>query len=205
MPQQQVADKKVKPRFRISGDKVIMVEAGNMEVATNGVIQETTPQLRQCKRANIAAKTSLANTRLIRTGMNLTQNGNRSPKTRQQKEEPVEIETKYSESLDVLKQRYAEKVLSEKAKSAKPAMSSASLKQNLTAGIAVLVLALGGYLGYKLKQKDESSAIAQQPAVERADVTGDLGATMQDEDNADYTSGDNTAQTDATTGTKILL
>ena len=41
--QPAVTAKKIKPRFRISNGQLIMIEPGNMEVATNGIIKETAP------------------------------------------------------------------------------------------------------------------------------------------------------------------
>ncbi len=163
--QPAVAEKKVKPRFRISGDKIIMVEAGNMEVANNGVIKETSK--------TILSKEPVVAEKIVAAPDWQNAYTEWQPQTKPaKKEEPAEIETKYSESLDNLKKRYAEKVLNEKTEKPISSVSSASLKQNIMAAVALLVLAVGGYIGYTLKQKDNVKTNGQ-PTVERADIAGD--------------------------------
>ena len=181
---------KTKPRFRISGDKIIMVEAGNMEVANNGVIKETKQSLLP-KEPVVAEK--VATTQDWQEMY--TQWQPPQVQKKEIKKEPVEIETKYSESLDDLKKRYAEKVLNEK-KEKKPFLVSASfVKQNMLAGVAILVLAVGGYVGYTLKQKKSAGSTENKPVVERADIAGDNSFTTQ------QTADDNT-KANALTGNK---
>ncbi len=173
-----VSEKKTKPRFRISGDKIIMVEAGNMEVATNGIIKETT-QIRLPKEP-VAEKIAATP-----DWQDMYEQWQPEPqKMAIKKEEPVEVETKYSESLDDLKKRYAEKVLNEKSEKRTTSLSSASVKQNIMAAVALIVLVVGGYIGYTLKQKDAAKT-AGTPVVERADVSGDnvLSARQKDDNN----------------------
>ena len=163
-----VATKKTKPRFRISGDKIIMVEAGNMEVATNGSIQPATQSrfVKEPVEEKVAAQPHWQEI------YEEWQPQKKTPK----KDEPVEVETKYSESLDDLKKRYAEKVLNEK--NDKPsAFKSANLKQSITAAVALLVLTVGGYIGYTLKQKDKAKT--NVAVVEKADVAGDNTLSSQ--------------------------
>ncbi|MDQ2753486.1 MAG: DUF4339 domain-containing protein, partial [Bacteroidota bacterium] len=176
-----VAAKKTKPRFRISGDKIIMVEAGNMEVATNGSIQTAT-QSRFVK-APVEEKVAASP-----HWQEIYEEWQPQPhKTTARKEEPVEVETKYSESLDDLKKRYAEKVLNQKNE-APSSFKSVNLKQNIMAAAALLVLAVGGYIGYTLKQKDKAKTNASV-VVEKADITGDN--TLSSQQNADNNIGNN--------------
>ncbi len=175
------AAKKAKPRFRISGDKIIMVEAGNMEVATNGSIQPAT----QSRFVKEPVEEKVANQP---HWQEMYDEWSPQPqKKSSKKDEPVEVETKFSESLDDLKKRYAEKILHEK--NDKPsAFKSANLKQSITAAVALLVLAVGGYVGYTLKQKDGAKTNAAS-VVEKADVTGDNTLSSQSTD--DNNVGDN--------------
>ena len=183
--QTTVAVKKTKPRFRISGDKVIMVEAGNMEVANNGLIKETMP-VRMVAEMPVKEKAADAP-----EWQNTYSEWQPQPQKKEVKtEEPVAIETKYSESLDDLKKRYAEKVLSEKSGKSS-SLSSASVKQNIMAAVALIVLTVGGYIGYTLKQKD-AAVTTGKPVVERADIAGDNSLSTQQPDNS--TDASNTVQ-----------
>ena len=171
-----VAAKKIKPRFRISNGQLIMIEAGNMEVANNGMIKETTTARLSKETVATKEKSTAPDWREVYPEW--------QPQTKEIKtEEPVEVETKYSESLDDLKKRYAEKVLNEKAAKPSSSLSAASVKQNIMAAVALIVLAVGGYIGYTLKQKDAATTEGK-PVVERADVVGDNGlVSPQNDDN----------------------
>ncbi len=182
-----VAAKKTKPRFRISGDKIIMVEAGNMEVSTNGSIQPATQNrfVKEPVEEKVAAQPYW---------QEMYEEWQPQPhKKISKKDEPVEVETKYSESLDDLKKRYAEKVLNEK-NGKPPAFRSANLKQSITAAVALLVLSVGGYVGYTLKQKDKAKTNASA-IVEKADVAGDN--TLLSQQTADNNVNDNAQKNSA--------
>ncbi len=183
--------KKTKPRFRISNGQLIMIEAGSMEVANNGTIKETT-QVRLPKEPVAAKEETVApNWQEAYTEW--------QPQAKVVKaEKPVEVETKYSESLDDLKKRYAEKVLNEKTAKPASSLSTAAVKQNIMAAVALIVLAVGGYIGYTLKQKD-AAVTEGKPIVERADVVGDngLASAQNDNNNKANTSDRNAANTAA--------
>lgn len=169
-----VAFKKTKPRFRISNGQLIMIEPGNMEVATNGVIKETASTRLTKETPARVIEEKIAATPEWQDMYSEWQ----QPQKKLTKEEPAEIETKYSESLDDLKKRYAQKVLNEKgAKSS--SLSPASMKQNITAGVALLVLLVGGYVGYTLKQKEASTKTENIALVERADIAGNNNLISQ--------------------------
>ncbi len=175
--QPAVTGKKVKPRFRISNGQLIMVEPGNMEVANTGIIKETA-QIKAPKEP-VAVKQSNA---ASDWQDGYTQWQPQPQKKTIAKEEPVEVETKYSESLDDLKKRYAEKVLNEKATVPSSSLSSASVRQNIMAAVALVVLAVGGYIGYTLKQKGDAKADGK-PAIERADIAGGSVLSSSSDDN----------------------
>ena len=167
VPEPTVVEKRTKPRFRISGDKVIMVEAGTMEIANTGLIKEVTQSRLQKESTEVPEKIAAA------PGWQDIYTEYQPPVKEAKKEEPVEIKTKYSESLDDIKKRYADKVLSKKADPSSSYFSSASFKQNITAAVALLVIVVGGYIGYTLKKKDAPATVNGSAAVERADVLGD--------------------------------
>ena len=174
--QPAVTAKKIKPRFRISNGQLIMIEPGNMEVATNGIIKETAPVRLPKETPPPVVEEKIA---AASEWQNMYSDWQQPlKKVANKKEEPVEIETKYSESLDDLKKRYAEKVLNEKGTKSS-LFPSASVKQNITAAVALLVLAIGGYIGYTLKHKNASSQAESKTLVERADITGDNSLTSQ--------------------------
>lgn len=179
--------KKTKPRFRISNGQLIMIEAGNMEVANNGTIKETVPVVRLPREPVISNEKTPAPEWKESYSEWQPQTQTKTTKT----EEPVIVETKYSESLDDLKKRYAEKVLNERTTTPSSSFSGVSVKQNIMAALALLVLAVGGYIGYTLKQKD-AAVTESKPAIERAEITGDNG--MSSPLNDDKTAG-NTSQT----------
>ena len=173
--QPAVAVKKVKPRYRISNGQLIMIEAGSMEIGTNGVIKETLPPIKETTPVRhintLPVETKPAEAPDWQSAYPQWQ-PQQQPKEEIKTEEPVEIETKYSESLDNLKKRYAEKVLGEKKEPLSSSVSSASVKQNIMAIVALIVLVAGGYIGYTLKNKDAASVSNGQPSVERADIAG---------------------------------
>ena len=183
--QPTVAVKKTKPRFRISNGQLIMIEAGNMEIANTGAIIETAGARSIKEPIAVKEKTAVPEWDGIHTQW--------QPQTKVIKaKEPVEVETKYSESLDDLKKRYAEKVLNEKVE--KPSLLfSASVKQNIMAAVALIVLSVGGYIGYTLKQKDAIKTDGK-PLVEKADVTGDntLSSQPSETDNTAANTAGNT-------------
>lgn len=166
--QQPAGVKKTKPRFRISNGQLIMIEAGNLEVANNGTITETAPVRMPKEPVAVKEETTAPDWQKTHSEWQPKLQA-KAAKT----EAPAEIETKYSESLDDLKKRYAEKVLNEKTAKPSSSISAASVKQNIMAAVALLVLAAGGYFGYSLKQKDAATATEGKPAVERADVISD--------------------------------
>ena len=177
-----VAPKKTKPRFRISGDKIIMVEAGNMEVATNGSILQTPV-------ARLQKETAVADEKIPATPdwQNVYAEWQQPQKKVVNKEAPVEVETKYTESLDNLKKRYAEKFLNENGGKTS-FVFSASVKQNMMAAAAIIVLAVGGYVGYTLKQKS-TSVTDSKHAMEKADITTDNSLALQAENDNNVTNG----------------
>ena len=182
--QPTVATKKTKPRYRISNGQLIMVEAGTMEVGTNGVIKDTAP----ARTINPVEAMPVENKVAEQTDWQsfYPQWQPQQPPAKETKAvaEPVEIETKYSESLDDLKKRYAEKVLGDKhVSSSSSSLSSPSMKQNIMAILALVVLAAGGYIGYTLKKKDDTSVTTGQPAVERADIANNNAGSVQPTDN----------------------
>lgn len=193
--QPAVAAKKVKPRYRISNGQLIMVEAGSMEVGTNGVIKETMPVIKEMAPIHHINTTPVENKTAETPDWQKTYpqwQPQVQPKKEVKAEEPVEIETKYSESLDDLKKRYAEKVLGDKKEPSSSSISSASVKQNIMAIVALVVLVAGGYIGYTLKKKDDASVSNGQAKVERADIAGNNTTDAQ------LTSGDNATSDEST-------
>lgn len=178
--QPAMAAKKTKPRYRISNGQLIMVEAGTMEVGTNGVIKETAPVRTISPVETMPAENTSGEQTDWQSFYPQWQPAQQPKKDVKAVAEPVEIETKYSESLDDLKKRYAEKVLGDKhISSSSSSLSSASMKQNIMAILALVVLAAGGYIGYTLKKKDNTSLTSGQPAVERADIAANNAGSVQ--------------------------
>lgn len=183
-----VNTQKSKPRFRISAGKIVMVEEAVRPVET--IFKEERLKSVASTQQAIASEPTPA----AKPGWQEMYSEWKQPE--EKVEEPVVITQKKTQSLDELKKQYEEKVLGKAEE--KNESSSATRKQNIMAAVAILVLALGSFAGYKLKQNSEKPAVVEQakPAVERAEVVGD-GTIAGEEKPADNNAVNTAAKSNA--------
>lgn len=180
--------KSPKPRFRISGDKVVMID--------NAALQQPKPLEDVLSSATTATATVAAKPvakqeiakHIQSVGMDWEEMySDWKGEEKEAAEKPVVAK---SQTMEEVKQRYEE--AKKKQLDEKQTKTASAARQNIMAGVAILVLAIGGYAGYKLNSNGSSNRSTQTAPVEKAEV-------VQDENKTDQNSGNDGATTDANT------
>ena len=177
-----------KPRFRISGDKVIMIDesaALEQKQADTAVSASTKKQQPVAVAEKPVAKQEIG-AHVQSVGLDWEEmysdwKGDEKPIKKQESAAPVKAQT-----MEEVKQRFEQAKL--KQFEEKHGKKDSATRQNIMAAIAVLVLAIGGYAGYKLNNSgnDSSRTTQKAPEVEKAEV-------VQNENNQQPNTNDESA------------
>jgi hypothetical protein len=191
-----------KPRFRISGDKVVMIEenTATKQQQENPAISTAT---KAQKPATVVAKPEvkqeigahIQSVGMDWEGMYSDWKGEENPQKEPAPAAPAKVQT-----MEDVKQRYEQTKL--KQLNGNHGKTSGATRQNIMAAIAIMVLAIGGYAGYKLNSGGNDSNRTNQnaPVVEKAEVIQDANNQHQNTTDASTTSttqqaSDNTVET----------
>jgi len=176
-----------KPRFRISGDKVVMIDdkavlQQQSQQADSAVPIATKTQQPVTVSAKPAAKQEIGahiqSVGLDWEDMYSEWQGEDKQPEEQEPAKPAKVQT-----MEEVRQRYEETKLKQLAP--KQNNTANNTKQNIMAAIAIAVLVIGGYAGYKLNNSGDKSQHSTQTApVEKAEVIQDENNEQQNTNNA---------------------
>ena len=163
-----------KPRFRISGDKVVMID--------NTALQQPKPlndALSSFTKTPTSQPTAVAEKPAVKqeiaahiqsAGLDweeMYSDWKGEPKETVEKPAPAKVQT-----MEEVRQRFEEAKLKQLGEKQNKTTNTA--KQNIMAALAILVLAIGGYAGYKINQGNGGNRATQTaPAIEKAEVIQD--------------------------------
>jgi hypothetical protein len=163
-----------KPRFRISGDKVVMIdntalqEPKPLDDALSSFTNKQ-PQQTALVAAKPVAKQEIG-AHIQSVGLaweNMYSDWKGEEQAVAEKAAPAKVQT-----MEEVKQRYEESKL--KLFDEKQNKTASATKQNVMAAVAIVVLAIGGYAGYKLNNGSDSKRTTQTtPVVEKAEIIQD--------------------------------
>ncbi|TKK66164.1 hypothetical protein FC093_18095 [Ilyomonas limi] len=173
--------KQPKPRFRISGDKVVMIDNAALQEPKPlhdalSSFTKTQPQQPEAVAAKAAPKQEIA-THIQSVGLDwedMYTDWKGEAKEKTEKPAPAKAQT-----MEEVRQRFEEAKLKQLGE--KQHKTANNTKQNIMAAVAILVLAIGGYAGYKMNQgSDSNSATQSTPAVEKAVILQNGNNQQQD-------------------------
>src|SRR4051812_10108686 len=188
--------KSPKPRFRISGDKVVMIDdkavlQQQSQQADTAVPTATKTQQVVTATAKPAAKQEIG-AHIQSVGLDWEDMYSEWKGEDKQPEEREPAKPAKVQTMEEVRQRYEETKL--KQSGPKQNNTANATKQNIMAAIAIAVLVVGGYAGYKLNNSgDKSQRSTQTAPVEKAEV-------VQDENNGQQNTNsvsDNTVDASA--------
>ena len=191
-----------KPRFRISGDKVVMIDDTTLQQEPQQAVTTAASSSKmQQQPATVATKPAMKQeigAHIQSVGMDWEEmysdwKGN-------DREADVEAAPVKGQTPEEVKHRYEETKLKQLGE--KQNKTTSNTRQNIMAAVAVLVLAIGGYAGYKLNSNSTSHERSTQTApVEKAEVVQDENNQQQNTANAsDAAVTSATQQTPENTG-----
>ncbi len=177
-----------KPRFRISGDKVVMIE--------NSAIEQKPPQAETTvstitKTQQPAAKQEIG-AHIQSIGVDWEDMYSEWKGEDKQSKEQESATPAKGQNIEEVRQRYDE--AKRKQLGDKQNKTSSATKQNIMAAVAIVVLIIGGYAGYKLNNSSNNSQRSTQAApVEKADVVQDENNQLQNTTDASQNTTDTPA------------
>jgi hypothetical protein len=180
-----------KPRFRISGDKVIMVDNAAQQQQQAATAVTTVSKIQQP--AAVAEKPAVKQ----EIGAHIQSVGGMDwedmysewkGEDKQSKEResaaPAKVQT-----MEEVRQRYEE--AKRKQSGSNQTKGTSATKQNIMAAVAIVVLVIGGYAGYKLNNGSNNSQRSIQAApVEKAEVVQDENNQQQNTTDASQSTTD---------------
>ncbi len=172
-----------KPRIRISGDKVVMIDNAALQqpqpitnVISSIPKEQTAVAIPKPAPKQEAAKV-VQGVGLHWENMYEDWKGEEVPVA--EKPAPANVQT-----IEEVKQRYEESKLKHFDVKNHTKSNPSAVKQNIMAGVAILVLAIGGYAGYKLNESGATNRTQATPIVEKAEVVQGENSPLQNSDEA---------------------
>ncbi len=165
-----------KPRFRISGDKVVMIDNAALQEPKplNDVLPSPAKTQPQATIASKPAAKQEIGAHVQSVGLDWEEAYSDWKVEEKKKEEtptPAKVQT-----MEEVRQRYKEAKLKQFGE--KQNKTAGSARQNIMAAVAIVVLATGGYAGYRLNSS-ESNRPSQAAPVEKAELVQNENAHSQ--------------------------
>ncbi len=169
------APKSAKPRFRISGDKIVMIDNTALEqpqpiMAVVAAVQKAEPVAAQphAEKREPAKPAAVA-------GPDWEE---MYSEWKGEEKEPEPVAAAKTQTFEEIKQRFEES--KHKQANEKQNTTASATKQNIMAAVAIIVLAIGGYAGYRLNQNsDQPTSTTATPVTEKAEIIQDETGKQQ--------------------------